>query len=179
MKRLQRLRQSKNLRDLCATTEFNTAQLIQPLFAVEGLTRDEEIAGLKGVLRQPVQGLLKTIQRDLEAGVKHFILFNVPQHKSDLHLDLKFSKSAIGAIKKEFGESLHLWVDTCLCSNTTHGHCCLFNDRGKQDLPKTLLELSHLAQGYVEAGADGISPSDMNDGRTEVLRKMRQPKQSP
>lgn len=172
MKRLQRLRQSKNIRDLCATTEFNSAQLIQPLFAVEGITNDEEIPGLRGVYRQSISNLVKQVQKDLESGVRNFILFNVPATKNDKNFDTKFSKSAISAIKKEFGSSLHLWVDTCLCSNTSHGHCCVFNDKGKQDLPATLIELNHLAQSYVEAGADGISPSDMNDGRTASLRKM-------
>ena len=32
MKRLMRLRGSQHLRDLCAETEFNRAQLIQPFF---------------------------------------------------------------------------------------------------------------------------------------------------
>jgi porphobilinogen synthase len=172
MKRLQRLRQSKIVRDLCATTEFNSAQLIQPLFAVEGLSRDEEIPALRGVHRHPIEGLVKQVGKDLEAGVRNFILFNAPANKNEKNFDGKFSKSAIAAIKKEFGVSLHLWVDTCLCSNTSHGHCCVFDDHQKQDLPSTLLELNRLAQSYVEAGADGISPSDMNDGRTASIRKM-------
>src|SRR5580692_8394913 len=148
MKRLQRLRQSKNIRDLCATTEFNSAQLIQPLFAVEGISHDEEIPGLRGVYRQSVSSLVKQVEKDLEAGVRNFILFNVPAAKNEKNFDTKFSKTAISAIKKEFGQNLHLWVDTCLCSHTSHGHCCVFNDKGKQDLPATLIELNHLAQSY-------------------------------
>ena len=37
MKRLMRLRATQHLRDLCAETDFNRAQLIQPFFVVEGL----------------------------------------------------------------------------------------------------------------------------------------------
>jgi len=37
MKRLMRLRATQHLRDLCAETEFNRSQLIQPFFVVEGL----------------------------------------------------------------------------------------------------------------------------------------------
>jgi delta-aminolevulinic acid dehydratase/porphobilinogen synthase len=51
VKRLMRLRGSQHLRDLCAETEFNRAQLIQPLFVVEGLGQDEPIAGLSGNVR--------------------------------------------------------------------------------------------------------------------------------
>ena len=43
MKRLMRLRASQHLRDLCAETEFNRAQLIQPFFVVEGLESEEPI----------------------------------------------------------------------------------------------------------------------------------------
>ena len=46
MKRPMRLRASQHLRDLCAETEFNRAQLIQPFFVVEGLESEELIAAL-------------------------------------------------------------------------------------------------------------------------------------
>jgi delta-aminolevulinic acid dehydratase/porphobilinogen synthase len=51
MRRMMRLRASKHLRDLCAETEFTRAQLIQPLFIVEGLEQDEPITGLRGTAR--------------------------------------------------------------------------------------------------------------------------------
>ena len=43
MKRLMRLRATRHLRDMCAETEFSRAQLIQPLFVVEGLEQEEPI----------------------------------------------------------------------------------------------------------------------------------------
>jgi porphobilinogen synthase len=44
------------------------------------------------------------------------------------------------------------------------------DSRGRQDLGATLGALASLGLTYVKAGADGISPSDMNDGRVAHLR---------
>ena len=63
MKRLMRLRSSSHLRDLCAETEFNRAQLIQPFFVVEGLAHEEPIPGLRGNVRHNIASALKMIEQ--------------------------------------------------------------------------------------------------------------------
>jgi porphobilinogen synthase len=172
MKRLQRLRFSKNLRDLTSEIDFTQGQLIQPLFVVEDLARDEDIPGLADVKRHSKDTLLKQISKDLESGVRQFILFQVPSKKLDKGFSHKFSSDVISSIKKEFGPTATLWMDTCLCSLTTHGHCCVLHDNGNQNLEVTLKEISGLSKSYAEAGADGISPSDMNDGRVLKIREV-------
>jgi porphobilinogen synthase len=169
MKRLMRLRGSQHLRDLCAETEFNRAQLIQPFFVVEGLAHEEPIAGLRGNLRHNVASALKQIEKDLAAGVTQFLLFPVPAEKKDGNFTHKLTNETISEIRRQFGDSLCLWVDTCLCSYTTHGHCAVMNEKGI-DLSATLDELANSAVAFAEAGADGISPSDMMDGRVSRIR---------
>lgn len=169
MKRLMRLRGSQHLRDLCAETEFNRAQLIQPFFVVEGLTQDEPIAGLRGNVRHSVSSALKQIEKDLAAGVTQFLLFPVPAEKKDGDFSHKLTYETISQIRRQFGDSLCLWVDTCLCSYTTHGHCAVMNDKGI-NLSATLDELAKSAVAFAAAGADGISPSDMMDGRVSRIR---------
>ena len=39
-------------------------------------------------------------------------------------------------------------------------------------LKQTLMELSNIALTYAQAGIDGISPSDMMDGRTKSIRNI-------
>ena len=169
MKRLMRLRGSQHLRDLCAETDFNRAQLIQPFFVVEGLTQDEPIAGLRGNVRHSVASALKQIEKDLADGVTQFLLFPVPAEKKDGNFSHRLTREMISEIRRQFGSSLCLWIDTCLCSYTTHGHCAVMNDRGI-DLAATLDELANSAVAFAEAGADGISPSDMMDGRVARIR---------
>ncbi len=75
MKRLMRLRATRHLRDLCAETEFTRAQLIQPLFVVEGLEQEEPISGLRGNVRHSATSLLRQIELDLAAGCNAFLAF--------------------------------------------------------------------------------------------------------
>ena len=169
MKRLMRLRATQHLRDLCAETNFNRAQLIQPFFVVEGLQADEPIAGLRGNVRLSISSALRQIESDLKDGVTHFLLFPVPGNKREKDFDHQFERDVISQIRKQFGSNLCLWVDTCLCAYTTHGHCAVLNDKGI-DHPTTLDELANSALAFAEAGADGISPSDMMDGRVGSIR---------
>ncbi|MFN0086404.1 MAG: porphobilinogen synthase [Blastocatellia bacterium] len=167
--RLMRLRSNAHMRDLCAETQFTRAQLIQPLFIVEGLAGDEPIAGLRGTLRQRTASALRQIESDLESGVRQFLLFPVPGEKRERGFGHGFAREAIAAIHGRFGGDLCLWVDTCLCSSTTHGHCAVL-DGERIDLDATLDELARAAAAFADAGADGISPSDMMDGRVARIR---------
>lgn len=169
MKRLMRLRSSQHLRDLCAETEFNRAQLIQPFFLVEGLRQEEAIPGLRGNVRHNTTTALRQIEKDLGAGVTQFLLFPVPAEKKSSGFDHRSTRESIAQIRKQFGTGLCLWVDTCLCSYTTHGHCAVLDEKGIR-LDETLDELANSAVAFAEAGADGISPSDMMDGRVGRIR---------
>ena len=170
-----RLRQSAHIRDLLAETTFSVAQLIQPLFIVEGLFGAEPVSGLGDNARLGDATALEQIARDLDAGVRHFLLFAVPHAKirrttsAGAH-DFDHSWRTVAMIKARFGDALHLWVDVCLCSSTEHGHCAILDPEGRIDLGPTLEALATIAVGVAEAGADGVSPSDMMDGRTAHLR---------
>ena len=169
MKRLMRLRASKHLRDLCAETEFTRAQLIQPFFVVEGLAGEEPIPGLRGNVRHNISSALKQVETDLANGVTHFLLFPVPAEKKESGFSHDATQQTISEIRRQFGASLCLWIDTCLCSYTTHGHCAVLDEEGIK-LDDTLQELARSAVAFAEAGADGISPSDMMDGRVARIR---------
>jgi porphobilinogen synthase len=164
-----RLRASQHLRDLCAETEFNRAQLIQPFFVVEGLSSAEPIPGLRANVRHNIPSALQQIEQDLNDGVTQFLLFPVPAEKKESGFSHDATQKTISEIRKQFGNSLCLWIDTCLCSYTTHGHCAVLDDKGIK-LDETLDELGRSAVAFAEAGADGISPSDMMDGRVARIR---------
>ncbi len=164
-----RLRQSAHLRDLCAETSFTTAHLVQPLFVVEGLTAIEAIPDLDGNHRLSTEDALSTIGSDLAAGVRHFLLFAVPS-KSAPAAPGAFAARVVEAIKRQFGDAMHLWVDICLCSTTDDGHCATAARDHRIDLDAKLAALAAMTLRVARAGADGISPSDMMDGRTARLR---------
>ena len=165
-----RLRQSPLLRDLCSEISFTTTHLIQPIFVVEGLGAAEPIAGLDGNARLGLDEALDTIARDLDAAVSHFLLFAVPARAASAGAYGEYAARVVEAIKRRFGSRLHLWLDVCLCSSTDDGHCAIGDERGGIDLKATLSALGDYADRVAAAGADGVSPSDMMDGRTAWLR---------
>ncbi len=170
MKRLQRLRATAALRDMVSEIGFGQSQLIQPLFLAEGVTKEEPLSGLPGNSRHTLTSLLTQFEKDLAAGVRQFILFPVPANKSNRSFQAEFVGTAIQQMRQRAGTDASIWVDTCICSFTETGHCCVHDSRGRQDLAATHSALSVLALTYVKAGADGIAPSDMNDGRVAHLR---------
>ena len=170
MKQLQRLRYRSQLREMLVETTFSKNQLIQPLFIVEGITKDEPIASLRYNTRLTEESCIKQVERDLEAGVKNFIVFFVPQSKSKSNFTHEFPQRVLQILSKSFGKDAFFWIDTCLCSKTDSGHCCLFNDEGGIDYEQTHQELTHFAVSCAQAGAHGIAPSDMIDGRVAALR---------
>jgi porphobilinogen synthase len=144
--------------------------LIQPFFVIEGLSDPEPIPGLRGNVRHNTSSALEQIESDLNDGVTHFLLFPVPAEKKEGGFSHDATQQTISAIRKQFGDSLCLWIDTCLCSYTTHGHCAVLDEKGIK-LDQTLDELGKSAVAFAEAGADGISPSDMMDGRVALIRE--------
>jgi porphobilinogen synthase len=170
MKRPQRLRANPIIRDLVAQNEFSTGQLIQPLFLVEGIDEDQAIDGLGETCRTPLSGAIARIEQDMAVGVRNFIIFPVPAEKKEKDLKFEFGARAVAELKRRFGSAIQIWVDTCLCSFTAHGHCCLFHKNGNADHEATLSELARSAKLMADSGADGISPSDMMDGRVARIR---------
>ena len=165
-----RLRGSSHLRDMCAETAFTTAHLVQPIFVVEGLAGAEPIVGLGDNARLGVRDAADAVTRDLDAGVRHFLVFPVPAGKRSDGRNV-FVPRAVEAVKRAAGDAAHVWVDVCLCAATDTGHCALFNGRGRIDLDATLEALAAQAVAAAGAGADGVSPSDMMDGRTRGIRE--------
>src|SRR5215475_4346977 len=102
-----RLRQSAAMRDLVAETTFAIGNLIQPLFVVDGMSGREAIPGLGDNDRLGLDAIGDVVKRDVDAGVKHFLLFSVPTTKSETSVD--HVKRAVEAIKKPLGDQGALW----------------------------------------------------------------------
>ena len=168
--KLLRLKKNSILRNMCAETIFSSDQLIQPIFISEKVADKKEIPGLGDNYVFNINAAIKQIEIDLKDDCRNFLLFLIPKEKKEDNFNLNFQFKAISQIKKNFQNDIFLWTDICLCSMTSHGHCCLFDKQNNIDVKKTLLSLSKMAATYAQAGIDGIAPSDMMDGRTESIR---------
>lgn len=169
---LRRLRQDPHIRSLTREVHVRTEQLIQPLFVAEGTREREAIPGLTDVWQDTPDTLLRQIEADLAAGVDKFLLFGVPQARSEHHIDWSFTAGQIEAIKRRFGHDVWLATDVCLCSSTPHGHCGVLNREGDHvDNAASVEELVAAALAYAQAGSDCVAPSDMMDGRIGAIRR--------
>ena len=169
---LMRLKKNKILRNMCVETTFLNDQLIQPIFVSENLESKKEIPGIPNNFVMNLKESIQQIELDLKNNQKNFLLFMIPKDKKDSDFNFNFQQNVISTIKNKFKNDMLLWADVCLCSMTTHGHCCLFDNKKNIDLSSTLSTLSKIALNYAEAGVDGIAPSDMMDGRTASIRKI-------
>lgn len=175
--RPRRLRDNSIIRDLICETQFDLNQLIQPYFLTSALTAQEAIPGFSGVYRWGIDSLKKQLERDLDRGLKSFLLFGAAE-KHEKNAEGSHSENpegllprAIRELKKTFRDNLILFSDVCLCPYTDHGHCGWIK-QGRVDNDRTLDQLARMALVHAEAGVDFVAPSDMMDGRVAAIRSL-------
>jgi porphobilinogen synthase len=171
-KRPRRLRGSEAIRSMVRENHLAVADLISPIFVINGVDRAETIASMPGVFRLTVDRAVAEAGVVVELGIPAVLLFGIPDQK-----DARGSAAcdpgeavqrAAAAIKKRYPDLLVI-TDVCLCEYTDHGHCGLV--RGGIILnDETLLRLAEVALSHVRAGADLVAPSDMMDGRVAAMR---------
>lgn len=170
--RLRRLRDSAATRRLFQETTVTLHNLVQPYFVVpEKNVRREAKKGtaLWQVSGEPLIEEAKVLER---AGCGGLMLFGVPDLKSDtpdkLQEQLAPLTEAIRSLKKHVATPL--FVDVCLCSYTTHGHCGLVHE-GRILNDESVAALCTMAVELARAGVDFVCPSDMMDGRVAAIRQ--------
>lgn len=172
--RHRRIRNNAILRDLVAQHQVSVNDLVMPLFLKEGLSKPIPIESMPGQFQHNLESLLNCIELALKRGVRSFILFGIPTIKSpdgnSAWQPDGFLPIAIRAVKKRFLQ-INLIADVCLCEYTSHGHCGVL-EQNQIHNDKTLNLLAKIALCYAQAGADVIAPSDMMDGRVQVIRNV-------
>ncbi|HYE87840.1 MAG TPA: porphobilinogen synthase [Vicinamibacterales bacterium] len=168
----RRLRRSAGLRAMVAETQLSAAQLVAPLFVIEGASTRVPIGSMPGHARL-TPDLAATEAAELAAlGVGAVMLFGIPGHKDAQGTGSWDEQGPVPrAIRqiKAAAPDLVVWADVCLCEYTDHGHCGILTANGV-DNDATLPLLARAAVCYARAGADVIAPSDMMDGRVTAIR---------
>lgn len=177
--RLRRLRQSQALRQLVRETDLSADQLVYPLFVSPHVSERAPIETLPGIDHLSVQSAVAEAQDAYSRGIRTVLLFGLPRVKDDLGSEAWSddgpAQQAVRAIKAALPD-LTVFSDVCLCSFTSHGHCGVLrttaSGRPVIDNDETLELLSRIALSHVRAGADGVAPSDMMDGRVAAIRTL-------
>ena len=152
--------------------------LVQPVFVDEGLASPRApIESMPDQYRYSVDGVASFVGELLDAGVRAVLVFGVPSEKDPLAKRAYSSdgpaQRAVKRIKREYGDSVVVITDVCVCSYTDHGHCGIVVKRGEGfyvDNDETIKILGRIAVSHAEAGADIVAPSAMMDGQVGAIR---------
>jgi porphobilinogen synthase len=174
--RLRRNRRDAWSRRLVAEARLDAADLIWPVFVLDGRNRREPVTSMPGVERLSVDRLMPLLEEAADLRIPAIALFPVtpPERKSPdgseaLNPDNLMCR-AVRAIKAALPD-LGVICDVALDPYTTHGQDGLVDDEGYVLNDETLAVLAQQALVQAEAGCDVIAPSDMMDGRIGVIRK--------
>ena len=171
--RLRMLWSREAVRRALRETRLHPAELIAPVFVLEGKGTVEPVNEMPGVNRYTVDRLDDYVGRLVKAGLGSVLLFGVPTKKDELGTGAYAKKGvvpkAVKALREGFPD-LVIMTDVCLCEYTSHGHCGVLS--GKEvDNDRTLPLLARAAVEYASAGADVVAPSAMMDGQVLAIRR--------
>ncbi len=175
-KRPRRMRANDFSRRLMAENKVSADDLIYPVFVLEGESRKEAVTSMPGVERKTLDHLLIELEEVVELGIPAIALFPViDSAKKSLNAEEAYNpkglvQESIIAIKAKFPE-LGVITDIALDPYTSHGQDGIIDEQGYVLNDETVEVLVQQALSHAEAGADVVAPSDMMDGRIELIRE--------
>ncbi len=174
--RLRRMRQYDFTRRLMRETTLTVADLIYPVFIIEGRNQREPVPAMPGIERLSIDLLIEEARVVAELGIPALALFPVTpeEKKTD---DGREAWNPNGLVQVAAGElkaalpGLGVIADVALDPFTSHGHDGLIDESGYVVNDPTIDVLVKQALSQAEAGIDIVAPSDMMDGRVGAIRK--------
>jgi len=163
-------------RRLMRETQLSVADLIYPVFVLEGKAVREPVASMPGIERLSIDELLAEAAEIHGLGIPTIALFPVvPEENKSEDAREAFNpdglaQRAVRALKQALPE-LGVITDVALDPFTTHGQDGLVDESGYVLNDETVAVLVKQALSHAEAGADIVAPSDMMDGRIGAIRK--------
>jgi porphobilinogen synthase len=174
-RRQRRLRQSGWMRDLVRETSLGPADLIWPLFVIEGQNERAPVKSMPGVDRLSIDLLVQAARAAAAEGIPALAIFpNTPGHLRSDGAEEAYNPGnlmcrALAAIKQAVPE-IGLIADVALDEYSSNGQDGLVRDDViLNDETVEVMVKSALVQA--RAGADIIAPSDMMDGRVAAIRQ--------
>jgi porphobilinogen synthase len=172
--RLRRTRQAAWSRALVAETSLSPADLIWPLFIIEGKNERTPIGTMPGVERLSIDLAVKAAKDAAAEGIPALALFpNTPGELRSEGAEEAYNPDnlmcrALAAVKDAV-PGIGLIADTALDEYSASGQDGLVRD-GEILNDETVHVMIRSALVQAKAGADVIAPSDMMDGRIGALR---------
>jgi porphobilinogen synthase len=174
--RMRRMRRDAFSRAMMREHTITSADLIYPVFVLDGENRREKISSMPDVERLSVDLLLGVAEECVTLGIPAMALFPLidPALKTPDGIEATNPEGLIPrtvrALKKNFPE-LGILTDVALDPYTSHGQDGVINSDGYVLNDETCALLVRQALTQAEAGVDIVAPSDMMDGRIGAIRR--------
>ncbi len=159
---------------MVAENVITPADLIWPIFVLEGVAKREPVASMPGVERLSIDQAVESAREAAQLGIPALALFPYtdPELRTDDGREAFNPENlvcrATRAIKQT-GLDIGVVLDVALDPYTSHGHDgLLVGDEIAND--ETIAALVRQSLVQAEAGADVLAPSDMMDGRIGAIR---------
>jgi len=173
--RMRRMRKDAFSRAMMRENVITPADLIYPVFLLDGKNQCEKVSSMPGVERMSIDHLLGVAEECVALGIPVMALFPVinPSLKTPDGIEATNPKGliprAVRELKQRFPE-LGLLTDVALDPYTSHGQDGVLNHDGYVMNDETTSILVRQALTQAEAGVDIVAPSDMMDGRIGAVR---------
>ncbi len=173
--RMRRMRRDDFSRRLMRESTLTAADLIYPVFVLEGAGQREPVLSMPGVERLSIDLLLAEAEELVALGVPMIALFPVtPAEKksedaAEAYNPQGLAQRAVRALRERFPE-LGVMTDVALDPFTVHGQDGLLDASGYVLNEETVDVLVKQALSHAQAGAQVVAPSDMMDGRIGQIR---------
>ncbi|WP_394227465.1 porphobilinogen synthase [Pseudoalteromonas spongiae] len=174
--RMRRMRKDPFSRKLMQENVLTTADLIYPVFVLEGKSRREKIDSMPGIERLSIDLLIEEAKELAALGVPAIAIFPVtPADKKSLEAEEAYNPEGLAqrtvkALKQAVPE-MGVITDVALDPFTVHGQDGIIDEDGYVLNDITTDILVKQALSHAEAGADVVAPSDMMDGRIGAIRE--------
>lgn len=173
--RPRRLRRDAFTRDLVREHRLSAADLIYPVFVLDGQGRREAVGSMPGVERLSLDLLLPVAEDCVQLGIPVMALFPVidqllktPDGREALNPDGLVPRVVRG-LKERFPQ-LGVMTDVALDPYTSHGQDGVLDEHNYILNDPTVEILTKQAVTQAQAGVDMVAPSDMMDGRIGAIR---------
>ncbi|MBL3599059.1 MAG: porphobilinogen synthase [gamma proteobacterium endosymbiont of Lamellibrachia anaximandri] len=175
--RMRRMRRDEFSRRLMRETILTPADLIYPVFVLEGNGEREGVESMPGVERMSIDLLVEEAKQVHRLGVPMIALFPVTpmsvktEDAREAFNPEGLAQRAVRALKEAVPE-LGVMTDVALDPFTTHGQDGLIDETGYVLNDETKDVLVKQVLSHADAGADVVAPSDMMDGRIGAIREI-------
>ncbi len=173
--RMRRMRKDAFSRAMMRESVVTAADLIYPVFILDGKNRREAVPSMPGVERVSVDLLLPIAEECVSLGIPVLALFPVIDASLKTPDGIEATNPeglvprAVRALKERCPE-LGILTDVALDPYTSHGQDGVLNDDGYILNDETTAILVKQALVQAAAGVDIVAPSDMMDGRIGAIR---------